>query len=116
MRISLLVIFIISSFLGFSQSEKLNFFEHDTTFNKKRFFISSGGVVVGASTSIALLSELWYKGYPRSPLHSFNDNHEWLQMDKMGHATTSYTLGCVGGSILKWSGVNHQKSVWIGGS
>ena len=117
MRIGLFIIFIFSSLLSFSQKERrLNFFEQDTSFNKKRFFISTGGVVLGASTSLALLSELWYKDYPRSPLHSFNDNDEWLQMDKFGHLTTAYTVGYVGDNILKWSGVDSKKSVWFGGT
>lgn len=115
MRLGLFIIFIFSLQFGFSQ-EKLNFFEQDTAFNKKRFFISSGGVILGAGTSLALLSELWYKDYPRSPLHSFNDNNEWLQMDKLGHLTTAYTVGYVGDNILKWSGVDSKKSAWFGGS
>lgn len=38
------------------------------------------------------LNNLWYKGADRSALHSFNDNKEWLQMDKVGHGFSTYTL------------------------
>jgi uncharacterized protein YfiM (DUF2279 family) len=38
------------------------------------------------------LNQLWYKDYERSALHSFNDNAQWLQMDKVGHSYSTYTL------------------------
>ncbi len=38
------------------------------------------------------LNALWYNDYDRSSLHSFNDNDEWLQMDKVGHAYSTFTL------------------------
>ena len=38
------------------------------------------------------LNALWYQDYERSGLHSFNDNQEWLQMDKVGHAYSTFTL------------------------
>lgn len=115
MRQIIIVIFIFVFCSGNSQ-EKLNFFEQDSTFNSKRFYISSGAALTGTTISLILLNELWYKGYPRSPIHSFNDNHEWLQMDKLGHTTTAYTVGYVGDNLLKWSGVSRKKSVWVGGS
>lgn len=71
---------------------------------------------VGAASSIVLLNEVWYKNYPRSPLHSFNDNREWLQMDKVGHAMTSYYIGLAGTEVMKWSGVSSKKSVLYGSS
>ena len=38
------------------------------------------------------LNALWYNDYERSGLHSFNDNQEWLQMDKVGHVYSTFTL------------------------
>ncbi len=62
------------------------------------------------------LNELWYKDYPRSSFHLFNDNPEWLQMDKAGHCMTSYYLGIVGKESLEWAGVNEKKArIWGGG-
>ncbi|MBN8696866.1 MAG: DUF2279 domain-containing protein [Bacteroidetes bacterium] len=65
--------------------------------------------------SLVGLNELWYKNYPRSSFHFFDDNREWLQMDKVGHATTSYYIGKVGIGMLKWCGVNRKKAIWYGG-
>lgn len=62
------------------------------------------------------LNELWYKDFPRSPLHSFNDNREWLQMDKVGHAMTAYSVGLLGMESMRWAGLNERSSRWWGGA
>lgn len=68
------------------------------------------------SATMIGLNELWYKDYPRSHFHTFNDNKEWLQIDKVGHAFSAYYLGLVGMEALNWSGVKQSKSTWIGGA
>ena len=65
-------------------------------------------------SSLALLNYLWYQYYPRTSFHAFNDNPEWLQLDKAGHVMTSYYLGHVGYAMLKWSGVKKDKALWYG--
>jgi hypothetical protein len=50
------------------------------------------GTVAFGSMSFIALNEMWYKDYPRSSFHFFNDGNEWLQMDKMGHAFSTYQL------------------------
>ena len=67
------------------------------------------------ATSIIGLNQLWYKDYPRSNFHFFNDNAEWGLMDKAGHGFTSYQLGQLGYNVLKWSGVDETKSTIYGG-
>jgi len=88
----------------------------DSILHKKRLYVVAG--VEGGlwATSIVGLNYIWYSDYDRTSWHSFNDNKEWLQIDKVGHATTSYFLGKIGYDMLRWSGVAHNKSVWFGGS
>ena len=62
------------------------------------------------------LNQLWYKDYPREHFHFFNDNKEWLQIDKAGHVFSAYYLGLVGIEALNWAGVNKTKSNWLGGA
>jgi len=50
------------------------------------------GTVAFGSMSLIALNEMWYKDYPRSSFHFFNDGKEWLQMDKVGHAFSAYQL------------------------
>lgn len=74
-----------------------------------------GGGVVLYGSSMLMLNELWYKDFPRSSFHSFNDNQEWLQMDKVGHAMSSYYIGLAGDNSLRWAGVDERKSAVWGG-
>jgi len=61
------------------------------------------------------LNSLWYKDYPRSKFHFFNDNREWLQMDKIGHGVTTYYLGKQGMDLMRWTGASEKQNRWLGG-
>ena len=67
------------------------------------------------SLGLYAMNELWYKDYPKSKFHFINDNSSWLQMDKLGHAATSYYAGVNGIKLYKWSGLDDNKAIWIGG-
>lgn len=70
-------------------------------------------IAVGAGTLIGL-NQLWYADYPRSNFHFINDNSDWLQMDKAGHAFSSYHLGRLSSEMLKWSGLSKRKQLLYG--
>jgi len=71
-----------------------------------------GALYVG---SLAGLYFLWYQNYPQSGFHFFNDDNEWQQMDKCGHATTSYYISMVGNWSYRWAGLSRTQSAWFGG-
>ena len=73
---------------------------------------TSSALYVG---SMIALNEAWYKDYPRSSFHSFDDSREWLQMDKVGHVMTSYHLALVGHRSLQWAGVKEERAIVWGG-
>lgn len=100
-----------SSDLLFAQSDSVP----STTFNKKRLTLVVGTETALYASSLYGLNELWYKDYPRSSFHLFDDSKEWLQMDKVGHTVTSYYIGRVGIGLMKWSGVERKKAIWYGG-
>lgn len=58
---------------------------------------------------------LWYKNYPHCRFHFFNDNNEWQQMDKCGHATTAYNISLIGYSTYRWAGLDQHQSACYGG-
>lgn len=108
---------IISFFLNFviftANASVLQ--DKDTTLlNKKRLIPVIATETVLTTTSLILLNNLWYKDYPRSGFLFFNDNNEWLLMDKFGHTTTSYRIAGTGYYLLKWSGVKENKAIWYG--
>lgn len=70
--------------------------------------------VITTGVTIAL-HYLWYKKFPKSKFHLFNDNAEWLSMDKIGHATTAYNVSAIQYDVMRWSGVDNTKAAWIGG-
>lgn len=88
----------------------------DTTVHlKKRVALVAGLSAVTYAGSFIALNEAWYKGYPRTSFHTFNDSREWMQVDKTGHAWTAYTVGKYSAGIWQWAGLSHKKAVWVGG-
>ncbi|MFM7770465.1 MAG: DUF2279 domain-containing protein, partial [Bacteroidota bacterium] len=71
-------------------SAQTNSIQETSLKNKKIIYYSSISGI--ALTSQIGLNELWYKNYPRTNFHFFNDNKEWLQIDKVGHAFSAYQL------------------------
>lgn len=82
--------------------------------NKKRLVSTS--IVTGViwSGSIIGLSAVWYKDFPKTSFHTFDDSREWMQMDKMGHVFTTYHLSDKVSKLYCWSGLNRKKSAIIG--
>lgn len=88
----------------------------DTSINKRllrKLSIGLGTLYVG---SVIGLYQLWYRDYPQSNFHFYNDNSEWMQIDKAGHATSAYYIGMVGFEALSATGVTNNKAALIGGS
>ena len=74
--------------------------------------VSGAALYAGSMTA---LYKTWYSNYPQSKFHFFNDNNEYLQMDKMGHFTTTYYISKLGYNTLRWSGLTENQSVLYGG-
>jgi hypothetical protein len=83
---------------------------------KKRQWLIGGATVAGYGGSFIFLNEAWYKGYPRSGFHTFDDIGEWKQIDKTGHAWTAYNTSRVTTSLWEWAGVDHNTSVLLASS
>jgi hypothetical protein len=61
-------------------------------------------------TSVGLYY-LWYKKFPKKRFHLFNDGREWMQMDKIGHATTAYNISSMQYDLMRWCGVRSHDAV-----
>lgn len=105
MRFIFVISFLLISASAISQYDSIPY--------KRRQTIVWSGSMASAAVSYTMLNELWYKNYPRTQLHSFNDNSEWLQVDKAGHAFTSYTLSKYLTDIYAWSQPSQNDS-WRG--
>jgi hypothetical protein len=115
--IFIIVLLLIVSVYGnivFAQDAESSGYKTDTLNRKRLTLVTVAGATLYAG-SITGLYSLWYKDYPQSSFHFFNDNQEWLQMDKCAHVTASYYIGLVGYNALRWSGVPEKKAIWYGG-
>jgi hypothetical protein len=61
------------------------------------------------------LNAEWYSDYPRSGFHFFNDNEEWLQVDKVGHLYSAYIESRMSMELWRWTGIDRKKRIWYGG-
>jgi uncharacterized protein YfiM (DUF2279 family) len=97
----------------FPNRDSASFLSSANTLNKRKW-IAATGMAAMYGGSFIFLNEAWYKGYPRTSFHSFNDAGEWLQMDKIGHSWTAYHTSRVNTAVWKWAGMNDRQSVLLG--
>ncbi|MBI1305478.1 MAG: DUF2279 domain-containing protein [Bacteroidetes bacterium] len=109
---ALSLVFLVLFTSGFSNAQTDSLIHRP--FNRKKWLvIGNSASYVSAMTG---LYNLWYRDYPIVKFHFYNDNHEWNQMDKVGHTFSCYYEGVVGIDMLKWAGFSRKKSILIGGA
>ncbi len=84
-------------------------------YNKKRIRLITAANLVGYGGALVALNAEWYAKYPRSSFHFFNDDAEWLQVDKVGHAYSAYSESRASMELWRWAGLPRNKRIWIGG-
>ncbi len=103
-----LIIFLLVSAPLFAQTE-----QKDSSLSlKKRKVILHTSLLGTETTSLVLLNRLWYKEGSDKKFKFFNDNKEWLQIDKVGHAFSNYQLSRVMYPMFQWAGYSKNKSLW----
>lgn len=100
--------FLFSQQINWGQSSP-----QDSTPTKKRVILSSSIMGVAYASSLVALNGVWYKEFPKSKFHFFNDGSNWMQMDKFGHGFSGYLLSQKAGDLYRWSGVK-KSYPWIG--
>jgi hypothetical protein len=91
-----------------------DFFKASPTYNPGRV---NGTIIVESAIGVAVtigLNYLWYKKFPHGKFHYFNDNGEWLNVDKVGHAATAYNIAAIQTDVLRWGGVRPGTAALIG--
>ncbi|WP_338813798.1 DUF2279 domain-containing protein [Bernardetia sp. Wsw4-3y2] len=61
---------------------------------------------------MTFLYQSWYKNENQTSFHFFNDNKQWNQLDKFGHAYTSYHLGKLSYNSLKKLNYSEKTALW----
>lgn len=81
----------------------------------RRIKIITATNIIGYSGAMVGLYSAWYKNYPQTNMHSFNDIGEWKQIDKIGHAYSAYAESKASMELWRWTGIDRKKRIWIGG-
>lgn len=82
--------------------------------NRSRKISLLAGSTALTAGSLVYLNQAWYKQYSTGKFHTFNDNDEWLQMDKAGHVWTNYNLGRLMMDAFDWAGFSSKQKLASG--
>ncbi len=83
---------------------------------QKRKVVLISASAAFATGSLIYLNQVWYSDYKSGQFHFFNDNKEWLQMDKAGHVFSNYQASRLMMNGFKWAGYNRKQTLFIGGT
>ncbi|NNE25805.1 MAG: DUF2279 domain-containing protein [Saprospiraceae bacterium] len=90
--------------------------DHPKELNKRSkivLYSTISAYTAGATT----LYFSWYKNYDQRSFHFFNDWQEWEQVDKLGHAYSTYAQTYLLHEAFLWSGQSEKKALrngaWI---
>ena len=83
--------------------------------NKSRQRIVGYGSAAIYGGMLYTLNKAWYSKYKRSSFHFYNDNGEWNQVDKVGHAWSVYQLTGASYQAWKWAGASDKKAFLLSG-
>ncbi len=81
--------------------------------NSVRNIAIASAVVYGAS--LYGLNQTWYQDSPRTSFHFFNDNHEWKQLDKVGHFYSAFQISQASIHLFRHAGMTTKKANLWGG-
>lgn len=99
--------------------DTITFDDHNRRYQRKpvksRIYLAAAGSVVSYTGGLVALSNAWYINQAQSSFHFFNDNDEWLQVDKAGHVFSAYTTGKWSMELWRWAGLSRKQSIWMGG-
>ena len=81
---------------------------------KSRLHLVNYTVAAVYPASMCWLYSQWYRDYPQSSFHFFNDNGEWQQMDKFAHLWDAYSVSKPLMKLYRWAGLSKNKSAIYG--
>jgi hypothetical protein len=98
----------------FAQSKLDKLMMPAPTKNKGRVILIASTFGGTYASTFTTLYKYWYSDYPQSNFHFFNDNGEWLQMDKCGHFWTANAESNLSFDALTWAGLDKKHAILYG--
>jgi len=115
MKRFLLFIIVMFCCVEFSHARnKLSFFEKSPVPDTCRIRLLNYSTAALYPISMSWLYTQWYRDYPQSSFHLFNDNSEWLQMDKYAHFFDAYSIAKPLTHLYQWAGYDNKRSTLYG--
>lgn len=116
LRIQLLTLgfLLLLALPGSGQVAHRHLFSPADSFHNGRFWLVTGTTAAAYTGTVVALNAIWYRDYPRSGFHTFNDWGEWENMDKMGHWFTAYFESNWYYALAKWTGISDRDAQWVG--
>ncbi|MFZ7116185.1 MAG: DUF2279 domain-containing protein [Bacteroidota bacterium] len=93
---------------------KLSFFEKSPVPDTCRIRLLNYSTAALYPLSMTWLYTQWYRDYPQSSFHFFNDNSEWMQMDKYAHFFDAYSIAKPLTHMYQWAGYDNKRSTLYG--
>ena len=110
MKLKLLAILLVMAFCPlWAQQPNDSIVKRNT-----RIVLGSHAVIYGST--VVGLNQLWFKDCQWIGMHTINDTGDWLQMDKLCHATTSYHTCLFGDESMRLAGLDSKRSALYGGA
>ena len=106
--------FFGSSVRGQIATDSVSFWHSAPVYSPARGRLIAAVSSAGWAGGMGLLYGLWYRDYPQSSFHFFNDGGEWLQIDKVGHCGSAYFTSLWASSLVKWTGASQRRSALLG--
>jgi len=97
------------SFLG----DNVYGFTYPESVVKGRAIGAYSGLGVLGVGSVFVYNYIWYKDMERAPFHFYDDNKDWLQMDKHGHMYSAYHQTRMSYHLFRWIGYSKKTSLWV---
>lgn len=79
-----------------------------------RLWFTGSAHIAGFAGTLVALNQLWYKDFPRSSFHFYDDSRHWKQMDKMGHAITANQLSKLSYRSFRRAGLDDNAAAFWG--
>ena len=109
-RILLFYLCVLISGKSFSQTDSIS----QEKFKQRKIILTTGTSAI-ALTTLVYMNQAWYAQYNTGKFHFFNDNKEWLQMDKVGHVFFNYQTASLMMDAFEWAGIKRKQQLIYGG-
>ncbi len=111
---AIFIVCVATGIQGQHQTPRLLSLVPADTLHEPRLWLAGGTVALAYTGSIIALNEAWYKQFPRTSFHLFDDWGEWEHMDKMGHVFTTYFESYWTYRMARWTGMQDRAAMWTG--